>query len=113
MVNTVNNVSQSHYQLEAQDQSREKMQKISEGKAGGQKDVSTGVSGAGGGQTDTVEISSKRSENVAAPKHAVPKSREEALALLEETKGRLQETAIQNPEQIHSLDPGALIDMFA
>lgn len=113
MDNTVNNISQNHYQ--AGTQTSRDIQKPANEKGERSAQASTNATEADRGRTDRVEISSRRSATV-EPNPAVPGSRDEAVKLLEDTKGRLYaEAAIesQNPAQIHNLEPGGLTNLLA
>ncbi|MEE8397703.1 MAG: hypothetical protein V3S89_01775 [Desulfobacterales bacterium] len=112
MADSIGTISQHHNPAGTQVQVQENAQKISNDKTGKQKQVGAPIPEAGNGQTDKVEISN-RSAGDMAPSHSVEGSGE-AVVLLEDTKGRLDERAAnQDLGQIHNLEPGNLIDLLA
>ena len=79
MDNTVNNISQNHYQ--AGTQTSRDIQKPANEQAERSAQASTNASEADRGRTDKVEIASRRSGTV-EPNPAVPGSREESIGMI-------------------------------
>ena len=101
MDNSVNNISQDYYQVEAQAQ--KDIPKTSNEKTESQTQADAAANETNNGQTDQVEITGKSSEAATAERR-------------EDTKEKVSEetaTQSQDLEQSHNPNPGDIVEILA
>ena len=106
MINSINNTLQSLDRTEARNPARKDASKTLDKTTGNPEQVNAGSTETAIGQTDKVEVASRRLEAMGSDK-SILTNHDEALKLLEDIKTSMYEEAEahnRNPSQVHNLN---------